>query len=255
MRAYHYTSLEATLQILNRTKADSLPRLHFTNIRYCNDQSEFTHGINLFRQYCGKLLKGTTNSATKKKLTSGQYGFLGIEEEVVPYYIACFSTKVEDYSQWMLYGDNGQGACLEFDVDELKESIERDSPSISIAQKPVVYDESIKNQVIGECVKEYLQTGIMMDFFEHIPTIKNSAFQSESELRLIINTADKSDSLFRYRASKGRIIPYLSVPFSEAALKGVKLGPRAKYPVNKKTMESFLRQQDIRVDCTYSSID
>ncbi len=106
MIGYHYTSLETGLKILEAKT------LRLSNIRTCNDGNEWLHGFRIASKVAGELGKPLNEH---------------VNDHLIPFWICCFSTIEDDFSQWEKYGDASRGMCLAIDLDSVVCDVGEDS--------------------------------------------------------------------------------------------------------------------------------
>ncbi len=168
-------------------------------------------------------------------------------ESLSPYWIACFSKKPDDFSQWMLYGDSGCGIAIGFDLSKFPQQ-----PRLEVAE--VVYDRESQEKLLEAHVKERLNCANWAWTFAYdIARIKQDSFLSESEVRLMqflsypeawedeLDFQSKAGNISHF-ATSNSIVPFTKQSFEPAAVVEVRLGPRSNSPKNIQQMRTILRQ-------------
>ncbi len=136
---FHYTNLEATLNILKQKT------LRFTEARYLNDSSELDEGMKILETLVPQMITKLSiaklqdaaalfaallaflkislslrchNETVKEEMFN--LGYRNIEEDVFPIfdiYVASFSTQGDNLSQWLAYSDYGKGCAIGFPAE------------------------------------------------------------------------------------------------------------------------------------------
>jgi len=203
---YHYTNLDALIGgILNKEKGKEVC-LRATHCQYLNDPSEITSGLNAFEDYFTAVNR------------------LDFDRIMKSSFILSFSESVDSLPMWSMYGKNGKGLKLGFDVNSLKEKIWK-----------CFYEKDLKSlrEVLDKSNSKYkipmiLQTPLM---------IKNDAYSYEKELRMyfLLSLHDK-----KYKISNGLIVPYIEEFFSKEILKEIWIGPNQDIELSKKSLKMLL---------------
>jgi hypothetical protein len=158
--------------------------------------------------------------------------FLDFEDlqETVPGYVyaACFSERVDDLSQWRAYSRGSGGVCLHFDLSN--------QPLIKVIYDPAAQDLLIEafisdvrahaKTLPGLGSDEEVTDNFHLDVWTHIQflaaALKDAAFSSEQEWRLVVGPGLKSEHIVR----KGRSTLVPARPISiEGKLTAVTTGP------------------------------
>src|SRR4051812_3334035 len=102
---FHYTNLEGLLGILESND------VRLTNTRFCNDDAEMTHGLDLTR----KVIATEREKADPKRIEYLDELGRHFDGAVDPVYISCFCEDKDKLSQWRGYAENGAGVTLEIE--------------------------------------------------------------------------------------------------------------------------------------------
>lgn len=167
-------------------------------------------------------------------------------------YVASFSERHDDLSQWRGYGDHGGGLSLGFSVDVLRDSLSykgwvRDpsdssndnlQPGPNAPIGPVAYGKNQRRTATRLIAEQMIQNAGV----ETVPWVlgtmyctanilrvacscKNKKFASESEWRAaVVDYVVEKDVKFRPSPTFG-FIPYIDLHFPREALKEVIVGP------------------------------
>lgn len=102
---YHYTNASGLLGILDKGC------LWCTHIRYLNDSQEFLHGLTIYRQVLTELADAQSGDRLSVQFARTALFRLGGENmenrllaDAVRYFVASFSARNDDLSQWRAYG-------------------------------------------------------------------------------------------------------------------------------------------------------
>lgn len=176
-------------------------------------------------------------------------------------YLSSGTSRNDDLTMWRLYGNDGQGVCLVFDVNT--------SSNFYIAN--VDYAKDDKSHIQVEFIKEIIEKGLKfnnLNVWKHF--FKPNEYSIENEIRLIFE--DNNTSLLTNDDKKiwiktnnsSIIIPVIRFDVLNDSfpliLKTVMLGPRVSEPeTNKAQLELLLNQIDkkgmwckpsIKVECS-----
>ena len=139
---------------------------------------------------------------------------------------------------WSMYGKDGKGIALGFDVSLLQ--------SESHTLHRCIYDfiefrYEIQQAVMSSRKKENTVGNDPEEFSRHISIlqelIKHHCYEYESEYRLIVDTDEKP----KYRNSGGIVVPYVENHFPAKALRTVIVGPRNDNDMVVKSIKNWLK--------------
>ncbi len=147
-RLWHYTNLEGALGML---KNDDL---WLTHTRYCNDESEMTHGFRLAQEVIGEEQKSATGTRREYLHALGK---LLLANEIDPVYICCFCEQPDLLGQWRSYSANATGVSLEFQPAAFQYITGRDCPPhIGLMRFwRVFYPEDTQRKIIRSAINYY----------------------------------------------------------------------------------------------------
>lgn len=214
---YRYTSLDTLISILNNRT------YRICGIAGMNDKSE----INYFDD---------ENISTK---------------EVNSVFLSSFSSLQDDLTMWRLYGNDGEGVCLDFEVSEIE--------NFHIAK--VNYAENNKLHTTRDLIKSLQQAGIKfqkLKIWKHF--FKPEEYKTEKEIRLIYiednepngdKNIAKPQKTWIKTWSHSIIIPALDFNLMNnrfpLKLRKIILGPKLHEPtINQVQIEEMLSQKKIQ---------
>ena len=227
-----YTSLDSLMSMINSMS------YQMCGIAGMNDKSETDY----FDKKCGKqdLPSVSVRNYNNVYLSSG-------------------TSLKDDLTMWRLYGDDGQGVCLVFDVN----------PSSNFYMANVDYAEDVKSHKQVEFIKAIIEKGLSfnnLNAWKHF--FKPSEYNIEQEIRLIFddnNISTNGDKKIWIKTNNSSIIiPAIRFDVLNDSfpliLKTVILGPRvSEHETNKAQLELMLNQIDkkglwrkssIKVECS-----
>ncbi len=169
---YHYTSLESAVSIL------CTGNIRFTDIRYCNDPSEFNEGLRILNKTNKKLgdhykQRNKLFSMAVNYITASinlACAFSKYDDEKINHakefakeigiplredlplnsvFVACFSEHQDNLRQWLPYADHGKGIALGFDgVREEVHNMTKDDQYEIMAIKAAYENDSKKEEYV-----------------------------------------------------------------------------------------------------------
>jgi hypothetical protein len=96
-------------------------RIRATNVAYVNDAKEYQHSIDRFLEILDSYKKAHANIKPGKAILATLEERIHAADEVQPVWVACFSTRGDDLSQWRGYGMGEGGYSIGFDAAKLSE--------------------------------------------------------------------------------------------------------------------------------------
>lgn len=281
---YHYTSLDAFLQILGGVKDPNSENLTLwsSSAYTMSDAMEMQLGYTMLRNfievYESKTF-GKTNLYSKLPpegdiLFSGKESSHFMTKENTPFVIS-FTYNEDDFPMWMLYGDNGTGVCLGFDEDCLENGLET---CISHFLHSVAYDNyskddmeilsslfnsvkkaidetySIETMIAPRKIKDLHQTllGRLCPFISAFIKTHHYAFENEVRLMSLYNL-NGPRTKFRIN-HKHEIIPYVELAVPISCLKSITLGPHISDDNHLSNVETLLGKNVNDINISKSSI-
>ncbi len=122
MYLYHYTSIESCNAILDSGT------LRMSDYKLQKDSTELKRFEDAVRESMGAIGVFNILPEVLENPRAARVNFINATQRMMAdsfIGITSFSTKGDDYSQWMNYGDHGQGVALRFKFDSLKALIKR----------------------------------------------------------------------------------------------------------------------------------
>jgi hypothetical protein len=200
-------------------------------IGFMNDASEYIHAVQLLLAAVQRERPSATGA--DRALLDHMEARLAPTEpgNYYPYFITCFSAAENDLSQWRAYGQGEGGFSLGFDYTELAQRVTT-IPNSQLA--PVVYAPNEQQQLVDDLLsgarREYSRcagahaasaTQHLQHWVEALfllasalgPMMKNSAFASEREWRIIHFAADASS--IRYLPKSSMLSGYVSLALGQ----------------------------------------
>ena len=255
---YHYTDAFGLEGILRSGK------IRATDYRFLNDRSEFKHGIENAKSLCGKLAKGTKDQRLRNFLHLTEH-FLGVPDEQNRSFVASFSERRDDLSQWRGYANEGQGYTLGFDADWFTTKCLHDDCEFAFAK--VSYSgEKFRSSVAK----------IINDFFELVPprtpsrqreeaaefcdlaieglcaVHKHHSFSAEVEWRLISYLSDDDLKDIQVRPKSSGLVPFTDIDLrnddGKLPLHSIGIGPSISNAASSQAVLDLCRMYSYECD-------
>lgn len=160
-------------------------------------------------------------------------------------FISSCSTKEDDLTMWRLYGDDGKGACLVFELDT--------EPESDFIISPICYVNSdVKKtlKAIGELIRQNVKLT-----YENINShcLKPIAYKEENEVRILYNSSANKSIETNWSVSPDYSIvnPYIEVRLDVNTQKNLKLkkiilGPTCpNRKLNKNQISRLLKETEV----------
>jgi hypothetical protein len=235
---FHYTTAKGLIGIIGKDTGDS-KKIWATNIFYLNDWEEFTAGIKMAQSYLGQLRDKTSNKTKEQCLDQliNEIEHIGPDQSL-SMYVGSFSRDGDELSQWRAYCPKG-GYSIGFPISRLRALAKKQG----FVLKRCVYDKRQQIKIIKQSVDEALQKGpskhqillagpdaeslirctlssqLIWKLTEVCPILKNPAFKSEKEYRLISKPhAGNSFGNIQFRNQKGAVVPYVDFSLDDEIL-------------------------------------
>lgn len=274
---YHYCGMESFIKVIKSKK------LRLGNVLQMNDPTELPlRSLNwielIYKQYKKEPFEFKFYH-NKKEFDMKQYlDLMSYHQDIIKtdsFFAFCMSTLADDLNQWRVYGANGNGVCLGFDVNDIFNLIEKDS---NFTYSELEYEDlqriselaisSILNKIrdrylAGENEKlYYMLNNFYSDLEFFILRYKHPAYKAESEGRLIYrkhniqtnNTFIVDDDILVENNDLG-IKTYKEIALSDMRIKSITFGPTNKAPLD--NIMLFLNKNGISIEpnqIRYSSI-
>ena len=218
---FHYTSLTSLDTIL---KEDGV-KLWATRYGFLNDKREFVWANQVIKPELEKIAK--------------QNGETYDPEHQVHPYIVSFCDAEDDLTMWRLYGNDGKGVCLTFDINEMDIRFEN-----FMAHMSVVYanENNIRESIeLAHNIyqQDYANTRIADNYREVSAFVKHKDYEIEQEYRIVkfvcdgfsckydstkkdfckINDFTECSEDIKFRIRGNVLVPYMELTFPKVSLK------------------------------------
>ncbi|KAB1661366.1 DUF2971 domain-containing protein [Pseudoclavibacter sp. CFCC 13796] len=283
---YHYTSIEGLLGILSSCA------LWASDPLYLNDAQELIHGANLIRSLIDpdgapsdrskgalastpiEALKRLRSEIDTRYPTSGEVQTFH-EDEI---YLVSFTEVQDSLDMWRGYAP-GRGFCIGFDEGTLLQACNVQSDeeafetfhlapreSLSLWQSHIGLDHSIVRVSYAESefmdeiqrVCSQIKPAYIPRLSTSLAAIKDPAFKSEQEVRLIVNPTGDLSPRISLRTSPTNLVPYIPLEFPHAAIKSIMVGPGPYAERSRRSLEAYfsdgMRGEWSHVDLRLSSV-
>lgn len=226
--------------------------MHFSHISRLNDYSEYDLGLNMFQE---KLLKMGNDNKTKKSVKK----FINIikkDKDKDNICVGSFTASKELLSQWLKYGDNGNGVCIGFDMGVIKRICKENNFIIGDVLYSDCFDSVCSKFLakIHDYILEYrndlndalARLSMLVSFLACF--VKHKGFQEEKEIRIAILFHEKLLNKF-----KGKIcVPYFLFDFKRdfpSIFKEIWIGPTANQGLLAKSVFSLINECGLNGFC------
>lgn len=224
---YHYTTGTALVEIL---RSGTLWAGHMACL---NDSRELVHSIELIKAATKKKLEGPLSADAKLLFTRVGELLDGSRPEAFGGFVACFSEKEDDLSQWRAYSGGEGGFVLEFDPRQLLTATSQHGGYLL----PVNYDRNKQDAFIDDvmrCTEKFFLDGLrekrapttddwlndFLDCWAHnlqfiVPMFKDAAFEAEAEWRIIHFLRSEDIPNMKYLQKQSMMARYIPLRFSQ----------------------------------------
>lgn len=261
---HHYTSNNALLSVVTNRK------IWFTHAFFMNDNSEFSHGMNMFRGAIARLSIGERHKSYLKNLFEEQ----SRNPRAIPY-IFSMTERADEYTQWKKYGDDKKGTMLTFNTERFAPLVPGTDAGFEL--RPVIYDPECQKCIVDSIVKnlckltlklicqyphfyDALMASISLAFFRsaflHSICFKSKHWKNESEWRAIILT-DGLHSYAKSREKDGILVPYFELGFPHSAdlISKLTIGPRSRAKKQSLPLEQIRIQRCLTYSIETSNVE
>jgi hypothetical protein len=261
---YHYTDAQALLGILRERV------IWATHYRYLNDKNEMQRGEEIVQEMAEELARTAGVPPLHRVVLSSFATYHRVDSltQGSGVFVASFSERGNQLSQWRSYAANGAGYSIGFSDLKLADGDAEKLP-IGLELFQCVYDEEqfkelVKTRFIEvlaaldrhaavhgideESIRALAGSAIahlLRGVTTVIPRLKHASFVEEREWRLVVVTlAGREHDVVQYRASPRGIVPFVALPLCDdgrpLALSRIYVGPTQYPDVGRKTCASFL---------------
>jgi len=127
-KIYHYTSVSSLYNIITLDERGS-NSFYMTDADFSNDSSELLHGFKMINSVLGEHQNNP------------------IEELKYRYFISCFCIEGDDLTQWKCYGKDGEGVCIELDLNPSQDDYFQLLHN-SVMPSNVFYHDETKREIV-----------------------------------------------------------------------------------------------------------
>lgn len=246
---YHYCSVETFFSIIANSS------IWFSDVEKSNDYQECI----LCREYVNESIeKYLQEDAQAVKAWEHWYNAGAETRYSMRTFAICFSESCDQLSQWRGYAQDGKGIAIGFNKEILEKLNQINE--YHIAFKKVLYDniQEYAQEIIDDNIEKLAYKGVghvALEFNQNyrmkFPFVKNLCFQEEKEWRAVIcsqignynipGSDEISFSKIKYRATDGKLIPYIEMNFENVKknlIKEIWIGPKARVEIE--DIENFL---------------
>ena len=253
---YHYTTTDGLSDIVKNKN------IWATDVLYLNDSEEYNGGIKLTKDHLAALQEEAL--ASKNNCEDERLDWLIKEIKKMRIYVCSFSKAKDDLSQWRAYCSKG-GFAIGFPRSGLMALAKKSD----FVLKECIYESGKQTEMIRAVVdkvmqqepslQEILTAGpnaeslikctlsgrLIWELARTCPILKNNAFKSEAEWRLISKPRSGGDhDQIRFRTKNGMVIPYKEFLLNDKELwrkVRVTVGPTPHPEESRKSVYQLLR--------------
>jgi hypothetical protein len=235
---HHYTDSGGLIGIIESST------IRATNVWFMNDTVEATFGWERIERFLVSKTLSSPREGEVIQLALRVLRDVRGADNLPDSYIACFSERENDLSQWRAYG-HSKGFSIGFDSDELDHLAQYISDTSPLpAIRKVAYTDELQDyilqtnylqQVLTQLASgtdsDALARAFMFMAIRSTPSLKHPAFQAEDEWRLQF-FLDKSSNRVKFRDSAMGVTPYIEMSLCKpgsniiTCIKEVMVGPQ-----------------------------
>jgi len=268
---YHYTNLNAFENILNKSS------LWLTDYRFLNDTEECANisKIMLKIRNSDKYKKFNKNLKNIIRKVSEENYFQDICNHNSIYYVCSLSSDGDNWSLWNAYTKCAMqaGFALGFNFSNLFSCNDNAIVHELIANgalylSEIIYNDNEKESILYSILekanqlyessiytREQISTQLKNSLNALSILYKNSFFEAEKEVRLILKLDDlkheiyNNSELYKHRISGQYIIPYINLPLLKSnILSKIVFSPGTNFALRKQGVASFLNTKNYLLD-------
>ena len=221
---FHYTTMDTLYSLLERYRENQTNNnLVFwaSSIIAMNDPKEMKNGLEVL-EYLMPVIEQFNNIIPENKLDIPSLDFNKVlKDSSYNSFVLSFTKNNDDLSMWAMYGDNGCGVALIFDLDVKTKLIDTSQQSrlIQVNYKKSITDYQKLVQIYNkgsihwiQCddndkKKEYKEQTLSQLLIQLCPYIKSAAYEKENEYRYCFHEIPNDNVCFRIKNKN--IIPYM----------------------------------------------
>jgi hypothetical protein len=242
---FHYTGGSSLISIVNSGS------LWTTQVSCMNDSKETTYAVELLRDEIAKELKENRSEEEQIILKLLQSELLDITPHSAGTFVACFSARRDDLSQWRGYGRGESSYAIEFDPAELIKGVEsRKGMLVPCLYKKDEQEDLIKSALTeiktiftdnygtqpeakrSAWAEEYTKI-FLWNLSFLAPFIKHHSFKDEEEWRLIFWLQPQDVGALQFMDRQSMISRHLPITFPKLPIKSVMVGPSRHKEISK----------------------
>ena len=252
MKVYHYTTMEAFVNgiVINGPEINKELCFHGTHFQYLNDPTEKDLGINLAFEAINKYYEKSINHSLWGQRIENIHE---LKDVFCRPYIVSFSRRKDFLPMWGLYGKNGAGIALGFNMND------------SIGGKLCRYfsPQTVKDIELGleEMSKMEEYNNNLLGYINFISELsvqikdKSYAFEQEYRLFQLSNTSIDGNPIYKkelicqeekYKVRNGQLIPYAEFFLPKSQLKEIIIGPTHHFEEIKNVLNTFLQSKGFK---------
>lgn len=259
---YHYTTVRGLIGIVTSKK------MWATDVWYMNDALEATYGQEIIRSYLDSKRQGSGNEQLIAEVAFQQIQHMPHGPDgSARSYIACFSKKSDQLSQWRAYG-RSRGFAIGFVTARLR-SIGAGLPHDATPHlHDVIYEPEVQTAMLEDKFSSAIHTftppanetdalPAALSFISEAqllaPIFKDAAFEEEAEVRQhLYQYQTDTASPLEFRDSQMGLTPYVSLPLSSPKLspsdviKEIVVGPQENRDEAVRAILQLLARQDLK---------
>lgn len=240
---WHYTTADGLIGILKDKK------IRAGHISGMNDAYEFRYSIGSLMQATDFRLKQENGlpEEIRAMLHRLRDGLTNVPlEKIPPVFVSCFSSTVDQASQWGEYGDRGKGYALAFRANDLFQIASEqnifaircvyDDREIAMIMAAIVLTaERVFTEVrkkrqdveLPKLIEDFLQFYVW-NLSYLAPVFKHKSFAPEAEWRYTLRLPDYDYSRMTFVAKRSELRPYIEFDFVRKAVPTTGLVPLAQ---------------------------
>lgn len=236
---YHYTSGAGLSGILGRGAGPQTSRLRAYSIRQMSDSSELEYGVTLVKE---AMDSAAQKGGDRRRFVTRIAAMLAeLDRELITstdpklhFFVACFSAKENDLSQWRAYKGQSSGLAIGYRTSELEK------PGLRFRQ--VEYDETAQRKRVDALIeaamirlptaptdrtRDELHRETANQVLGLACLFKNAAYKVEDEWRLVIwRVTGKNDNDVQVDECGAQLRMYLELDiFTASSIEEVWIGP------------------------------
>jgi hypothetical protein len=267
---WHYTGGTGLLGIIQERS------IWATQVSCLNDSTEVEYGFDLMRNSllaCGT--RPTFRRAERQLLIAVEKDWANVSRITSDWFVACFTTHGDDLSQWRAYGGGEGGFAIGFRTGGLMKAFPASPILLPVSYRREAHETLA--QRIAEGTLAFFREGLKarpdhapqqwVNMFLPawtaaiayvLPMMKHSAFEAESEWRLIYKPAPKDYQRMKFRAMPSMLSRHMPLTFETGDRKSfviseIKIGPARHMEISRASVRDLLRAHGYPNATTVSS--